>query len=339
MVALFPGQGSQKVGMGKELFENFQEARRVFEEASDALKKDLKKLCFDGPESDLTLTENTQPALLTVSIAAYRAACAHTGFSPGIVAGHSLGEYSALVAAGSLPLSLAVRLVALRGRSMQTAVPVGQGGMSALLGIEDAAAIALCAKATEEAKTARAKGEAEDLEVECIVEPANYNSPGQIVASGSRDALLKLTAAIAESGIPRAKCIPLDVSAPFHCRLMAPARDAMMRAFQDERAPFQAPSVPYLPNRTGRPSQEAGLIRELLLEQIDHPVLWRASMESLVLAGFRQAVEFGPGKVLQGLCKRNPVHVPGEAEAISLESTGVEGIAGIQNLEKGASAS
>jgi [acyl-carrier-protein] S-malonyltransferase len=306
-VALFPGQGSQHVGMAKDLYENFRLVQELFEEASDAISLDLRKLCFDGPESDLTLTENTQPALLTASVAAFRVAQKEFGFVPGAVAGHSLGEYSALVASDSLPFATTVRWVKTRGQAMQLSVPAGEGTMAAVLGLEDTAAELICKKATENARARRNSGENPDLTVEAIVEPANYNSPGQVVIAGSLDAVTEAIALI-KSGDPIAggKAIPLSVSAPFHCRLMRPARDRMAELFGLATAAERprTPAFAYVPNRTARLNREAGLVFELLVDQVDHPVLWKQSMLALLDAGADSAIEFGPGKVLSGLMKR-----------------------------------
>lgn len=308
--ALFPGQGSQHVGMAKDLHANFKVAREAFEEASDATRVDLKRLCFDGPESDLTLTENTQPCLLTASVAAFRVAQTELGFKPSAVAGHSLGEYSALVAAGSLQLGTAARWVKARGQAMQTAVPSGQGTMAAVLGMpgnEEETIRKLCSAATDSARAKRAQAAPEELTVEAIVEPANFNSPGQIVIAGSTDAVAEAVALIKAGGdFAGAKAIPLTVSAPFHCRLMRPARDRMADLFaqatQLERA--KTPLCPYVPNRTGRLTQEPGVVFELLVEQVDNPVLWTQTVTSLLDEGYDTGVEFGPGKVLVGLAKR-----------------------------------
>ncbi len=314
-LALFPGQGSQHVGMAKDLYTQFALAREIFEEASDAIGVKLSRLCFEGPDSDLTLTENTQPCLLVASVAAFRVAQKETGYTPAFVAGHSLGEYSALVAAGSLSLPTATRWVKERGKAMQQAVPAGQGTMAAILGLEDELVRKLCLAATESAKSKRARGETPpaltdlngELTVEAVVEPANFNAPGQVVIAGSTDAVAEAVAMIKAGGdFPGGKAIPLSVSAPFHCRLMAPARDRMAELFTLATAENRPQPLlcPYVPNRTARPTRETGLVFEMLVEQVDHPVLWKQTIENLLSSGITAAVEFGPGKVLQGLVKR-----------------------------------
>jgi [acyl-carrier-protein] S-malonyltransferase len=331
-MALFPGQGAQHVGMGRELCENFAEAREAFEEASDAVRRDLKKLCFDGPESDLVLTENTQPCLLTASVAAFRVAVRQLGFVPSVVAGHSLGEYSALVAAGALPLSTAARWVRERGAAMQRAVPAGQGSMAAVMGGDDWID-ALCAKATESARLKRAGATDDEVaySVEPIVQPANFNAPGQIVIAGSTDAVTEAVSLIKnESAFAGGKAIPLNVSAPFHCKLMAPARDRMAALFADAR-PDELPkqlACPYVPNRTAVLTREPGVVLELLIEQVDHPVLWKQSFAGLLEQGFGAGIEFGPGKVLAGLAKRIAQPL-GKTAAI----TGMGDLAGLKALE------
>lgn len=306
IMALFPGQGAQHVGMGKELFENFIEARETFEEASDATHINLKKLCFEGPESDLTLTEHTQPCLLTASVAAFRVAQKQLGFLPSVVAGHSLGEYSALVCAGALPLATASRWVRERGAAMQKAVPSGQGSMAAVMGGDDWID-ALCSKATAMAKAKRSSPEAHSFTVEPIVQPANFNAPGQIVIAGSADAVAEAVSLIkTDAQFSGGKAIPLNVSAPFHCSLMAPARNRMAELFSaatSSEKPMRL-ECPYVPNRTAILTREPGVVLELLVEQVDHPVLWKQSFAGLLEQGFELGVEFGPGKVLQGLAKR-----------------------------------
>ncbi len=305
VTALFPGQGSQSVGMAKNLYENFKEAREAFEEASDAIKVNLKNLCFNGPESELTLTENTQPCLLTASIATLRVAQSHFGFKASCAAGHSLGEYSALVAAGCFPLATAVHWVKERGASMQKAVAPGQGSMAAILGMDEVMVTKLCEKATQSAIEKRKSGSNPDITVEAIVQPANYNSPGQIVIAGSADAIQEAIALVkTDSTFSGSKAIPLQVSAPFHCKLMQPTRDRMAELFSKTTSKPQHPAFPYVPNRTAILNSEPGTIFELLVEQVDHPVLWQQSISMLLERGRTTFVEFGPGKVLTGLVKR-----------------------------------
>jgi [acyl-carrier-protein] S-malonyltransferase len=304
-IAFFPGQGAQHVGMAKELFENFKLVREIFEEASDATKLNLKKLCFDGPDSDLALTENTQPALLTASVAAFRVAETEKGFTPAAVAGHSLGEYSALVAAGAFPLASAARWVRERGRAMQIAVPAGLGGMAAILSVEDSVIEELCKAAVVAAKTKRSDSN-EGSSVACVLSPANFNAPGQTVIAGAADAVAEAVALLKAGTDFKGKAIPLAVSAPFHCALMEPARAKMAELFSAASAAETPKTLrfPYIPNRTAKLTTEASVVFELLVEQVDHPVLWRQSVSMLIERGFDRAVEFGPGKVLQGLAKR-----------------------------------
>ncbi len=305
LFAVFPGQGSQQVGMAKDLYTQFAVAREAFEEASDAISVDLKKLCFDGPESDLTLTENTQPCLLTASVAAFRVAQKELDFKPAAVAGHSLGEYSALVAIDCLQLSAAVQWVRERGLAMQKAVPAGDGGMAAILGLEDSLVEALCARAVEQAERTRS---AENLQTpKAIAEPANFNAPGQVVIAGSTDAIGEAIQLIKSGGeFAGGKAIPLAVSAPFHCQMMRPAREKMAEIFSNLHL-TQRPRplvLPYVPNRTGRLNLAPELVLDFLVEQVDHPVLWKQSIQHLLGAHYHAAVEFGPGKVLSGLIKR-----------------------------------
>lgn len=304
-IAFFPGQGSQHVGMAKDLYDNFKIVRELFEEASDATSLSLKKLCFEGPESDLQLTENTQPALLTASVAAFRVAETERGFIPSAVAGHSLGEYSALVAAGAFPLASAARWVRERGKAMQTAVPAGQGTMAALMGMDDEMVTNLCLAALSAAKAKRSSGERTDVSVDCVLSPANYNAPGQTVIAGSVDAVGEAIALI-KSGAFSGKAIPLAVSAPFHCALMAPARNRMSELFKAATAAEtpKALRFPYVPNRTAKLTSEPSVVFELLVDQVDHTVQWRQSVSMLISRGYTSAIEFGPGKVLQGLAKR-----------------------------------
>lgn len=324
-IAVFPGQGSQFVGMGKDLVENFRTAREVFEEASDSIRVDLKKLCFDGPASDLTLTENTQPALLTASIAAFRVAETELGFKPAWVAGHSLGEYSALVAAGAFTLAEAAMLVRERGKAMQEAVPAGEGKMAALLGSTEDQVNELCAEATRTAIGKRRDG-APPSRVDCTVEPANYNAPGQIVISGSKDAVNEAIAAAASRKI---KAIALDVSAPFHCSLMKPARERMAALFASRKSAAPTLRIPYIANRTGRLNVEVSIIASLLEEQVDHAVLWSQSMSHAIDQGASRLVECGPGNVLQGLMKRIA-----KDKGATIESFGIGSLEGLRASEQ-----
>ena len=304
--AVFPGQGSQHVGMAKDFFQNYEVARNVFEEASDAVKIDLKKLCFDSTEKELTLTENTQPCLLVASVAAYRVAYQEFRLVPNAVAGHSLGEYSALVAAGSLDLATAAYWVRERGLAMQKAVPAGEGSMAAILGLEDSAVESLCLAATQLAVEKRSTREIE-ISVPPLLECANFNAPSQVVISGSIDAIEEAIQLVkTDSRWSAGKAIPLQVSAPFHCKLMAPARARMAELFMraNHAQKPKRPICPYVPNRTARLTQEAGTVFEFLVEQVDHSVLWKQSVSTLLEQSYSVAVEFGPGKVLSGLIKR-----------------------------------
>lgn len=280
---VFPGQGSQRVGMGKALLEAFPESRAVFEEADRALGFALSQLCFEGPEPDLQLTANTQPAILVTSVAAYQA-LASRGVRPDRVAGHSLGEYSALVAAGTLSLAEAVVAVRRRGQYMQEAVPVGQGAMAAILGLD----LSAVEKACQEA----AQGE--------VVAPANINSPGQVVIAGHAGAVGRASDLCKTAGAKRA--VPLPVSAPFHCALMMPAQ---VRLEEDLAAlPFRDPSVPLVNNVDARVVGTAGECRDGLVRQVSAPVRWQESVERLTRDGVDSFVEVGPGTVLSGLVKK-----------------------------------
>jgi len=281
---VFPGQGSQKVGMGAAWLEQFAEARAAFEEASDAIGVDLAKLCREGPDDELQLTANTQPAILTVSAAIQRVLAGRVA-APDAVAGHSLGEYSAHVAAGTLTLADAARLVRRRGTLMQAAVPVGVGAMAAILGLAPEAVAAV---------TAEAAGD----EV-CAV--ANYNSPEQTVIAGHRGAVERASALAKERGARRA--LPLPVSAPFHCALMAPARAGLEPDLA--AAAFADPAFPVVVNIDAAPVRDGAAARDALARQIDGPVRWVDSVRCLVEElGVERFVEVGPGAVLSGLVRR-----------------------------------
>ena len=281
---LFPGQGSQYVGMGKDLKQNFKVAADVFAEADEALHEDLSKLCFEGPEDDLKLTRNTQPAILTVSIAALRVLQQETGLVPAMTAGHSLGEYSALVASGALQFTDAVAIVRKRGTFMQEAVPVGVGGMAAVLGMETEVLEQICKDSAE--------GQA--------VSPANYNCPGQIVISGHMEAV-KRAAARAEAAGAK-KVVMLPVSAPFHSALMKPAAEKLAKAL--EPVTVQDLKIPALSNVEADFYPSNNQVKRLLTEQVDHPVRWIEEMEKMVREGVDKCVEIGPGKVLNGLVRK-----------------------------------
>lgn len=281
---VFPGQGSQHPGMGKDLAEKFSAAKQVFEEADDALGFALSDLCFDGPAEALQLTENTQPAILAASIAALRAAESEGFPAPDFVAGHSLGEYSALVAAGALSLRDAVTTVRNRGRYMQEAVPVGTGAMAAILGADLETVNAACAEAAAGA----------------VCSAANINSPGQIVIAGDTAAIDRAMALLKERGAKRA--IKLNVSAPFHCALMKPAQDRL--AADLEKIAFADPKAPLVTNVDAAAVQSGEKARKSLVRQVSQPVRWRETVEFLINQGVQTFVEIGPGKVLSGLVRQ-----------------------------------
>jgi len=281
---VFPGQGSQYVGMGEDLCGQFGAAREVFAEADDALGFSLSELCFSGPEADLKLTENTQPAILTVSIAALRVLEAETRIRPAFVAGHSLGEYSALVAVGALSFRDAVKVVRARGRLMQRAVPAEHGAMAVVLGLATDAVRALCAEASH--------GQ--------VVAPVNYNGGGQVVIAGAKNAVSRAVALAKEAGAKRV--LDLPVSAPFHCRLMQPAADGLKEALRD--IPVHSFSVGVVTNVEADVNLDAVRVKSLLVEQAVHPVRWEESVQRLAALGCDRAIEIGPGKVLKGLIKR-----------------------------------
>ena len=281
---IFPGQSAQTVGMGKNLCDNFKEAREVFAEADEALHFKLSSLCFDGSETELNLTVNTQPAVLTVSMACLRVIEKNLEITPDYVAGHSLGEYSALVGTKAFSFSDGVKAVQKRGQFMQEAVPEGEGGMAAVLGLSREQVEEVCQEA--------AQGE--------VVAPANFNCPGQIVISGAAKALERAIVLAKEKGSP--KTVVLSVSAPFHCPLMEPAAKKLKDYLDDVTV---TPLVyPVVTNVEAMPNQEASLVKEILIKQVTHPVLWEDSVVAMRARGVTTYVEIGPGKILSGLVKK-----------------------------------
>jgi [acyl-carrier-protein] S-malonyltransferase len=287
---LFPGQGSQAAGMGKALAQQFPVAARTFAEADEALGMSLSTLCFEGPDDDLKLTTNAQPAIVTTSIAALRVFRQETGMQPTVVAGHSLGEYSALVAAGGLTLADALRIVRERGRLMQEAVPVGVGAMAAIFNLSADEVLQVCTEA--------AQGE--------VVSPANLNGGGQIVIAGHESAVRRAMAVAKSRGAKRA--VELAVSAPFHCALMSPAAEGLARVLV---AIAVSPLVvPVIANVTADVNQDPVRVKDLLVQQVTAPVRWEESMLKLKSLGCKVAIEVGPGKVLTGLLKRIVPELP-----------------------------
>jgi [acyl-carrier-protein] S-malonyltransferase len=280
---VFPGQGAQTVGMGKELYDHFKQAREVFEEANDTLCFSISKLCFEGPDEALKLTENTQPSVLTTSIAALRVLQEEKGIEPKLTAGHSLGEYSALVASGALSFAEAVQIVRLRGRFMQEAVPVGEGTMAAILGMEREEVERICQEASS--------GE--------VVSPANFNCPGQIVIAGHTHAVQRAIELVKGRG---KKATALQVSAPFHSSLMKPAGVRLSEALKDTT--IDELKVPVVTNVEAKANSKSERVKPLLVEQVSSPVRWEESMRWMVDEGIERVLEIGPGKVLSGLMKR-----------------------------------
>ena len=283
---VFPGQGAQKVGMGKALADTFPICRETFQEADEALGMSLSGLCFNGPESELALTETTQPAILAMSIAAHRAATSQ-GVTASFAAGHSLGEYSAHVAAGTLSFADALRTVRRRGQFMQEAVPVGEGAMAAILGGDEALVTQACAVARAELPGR-------------VVSPANLNAPGQIVIAGHADAVARAGELAKAAGAKRV--IPLSVSAPFHCALMKPAEERLeplLRAL-----PATDPRIPIVANVDAEPKVTAAAGIDALVRQVSSPVRWEDVVKRLIADGTRTFIELGPGNVLAGLVKK-----------------------------------
>ena len=293
---VFPGQGSQAIAMGKSLADQFPAARTVFQEVDSALGQHLSNIMWNGPEAELTLTENAQPALMAVSMAALRVLEAEHGITVAntakFVAGHSLGEYSALAAAGTFSIADTARLLKIRGKAMQAATPVGVGAMAALLGLDFATASAVAAEA--------AQGE--------VCQAANDNSDGQVVVSGSKAAIDRAIEIAKAKGAKRA--ILLTVSAPFHCALMQPAADAMAKALSEVQ--MHAPSVPLVANVLASPTSDPAIIRQKLVEQVTGTVRWRESVAFMAAQDVKLFVEVGAGKVLTGLAKKNA------AEAVAM---------------------
>ena len=303
---IFPGQGSQHVGMGKELADNFKIARETFQEADEALGFNISSLCFSGPEEELKLTSNTQPAILAASIAALRVLSSETGIHPVLLAGHSLGEYSSLTAANAMSFSDAVRTVRLRGKFMQEAVPAGEGTMAAILGLEADEVEDICRQA--------AQGE--------VVSPANFNSSWQIVISGHAEAVSRAVELALERGAKKA--IMLAVSAPFHCSLMKPAAEKLKEALQD--VPVYDIHTPVISNADAQPYPSKGKIKDLLVKQVNHPVRWEESMREMVSKNIKTVIEIGPGKVLTGLMRR----MTREVKTLNMED--LEGLKEISQL-------
>jgi len=282
---LFPGQGAQKVGMGRDLYENFAAARLVYEEASEALKKNIAKLCFEGPDSDLNRTENTQPAVLVTSIALLRALEGETGIKPCVTAGHSLGEYSAIVAASALDIAFAAPIVKLRGQFMQEAVPEGEGAMAAIIGMSAGDVEKLCRDAAE--RTGK------------VVVAANFNSPEQVAISGHAEAVAEAQELALTLGAKRV--VPLKVSAPFHSPLMKPAAEKLEPELN--KLPFRDAFCPVLANVDAEPHTKAAEFPPALAKQVIEPVQWTGCMKRLRELDVELAVEVGPGKVLTGLLR------------------------------------
>ena len=280
---VFPGQGSQRVGMGKALADAFPVCRATFAEADAVLHEPLSRLCFEGPEQDLMLTENTQPALLTVGVAAYRLLAARQ-ISPAFMAGHSLGEYSAHVAAGTLSFADGLRIVRHRGRYMQEAVPVGEGAMAAVLGLDESTVARACAEAAQDE----------------VVSPANFNAPGQVVIAGARNAVARASARARELGAKRVWSLP--VSAPFHCALMKPAEGRL--APELRALAVSDPRVPVVANVDAEPKRDGSGAIDALIRQVSAPVRWADVVRRLASEGVRAYVEVGPGSVLSGLIRK-----------------------------------
>ncbi len=281
---IFPGQGAQYIGMGKDIYDNFPVAKRIFEQADEALGFSITELCFNGNEEELKLTFNTQPAILTVSIALAEV-LKEKGITPTMAAGHSLGEYSALVAAEAMTFTDAVKIVRQRGRFMQEAVPVGQGAMAAVMGMDDERIVVICKQVEAEGDT---------------VQAVNFNCPGQVVIAGTTSGVEKAIAKLKENGAKRAVLLP--VSAPFHSTLLIPAAQKL-EAYLNQ-VQFKDAKIPVYSNVTAQPVTDAGKIKELLIKQAASPVLWTKLAEKMAEDGANVFVEVGPGKTLCGFAKK-----------------------------------
>lgn len=281
---VFPGQGAQAVGMGREFYDHYEVAKKLFEEADEALGYSITKLCFEGPEEELKLTANTQPAILTVSVIAQEL-LKENGVAPDIVGGHSLGEYSALVAAGVLSFSDAVVLVHKRGQYMQEAVPVGKGGMAAIIGLDNEVIGKACEEASKEAGA---------------VQPVNFNCPGQTVIAGTTEGVKAAVEKLSAAGAKKAVVLP--VSAPFHSTLMKPAAEKL--AAELDKVTLSDAKIPVVANYTGKLEQDAAEIKQNLVAQADHPVQWIQCVETMKAFGADTYVEAGPGRTLCGLNRR-----------------------------------
>lgn len=310
----FPGQGSQSPGMGRWLFDEFKIARQTFEEASDALKIDLKKLCFDGPEDELQKTENTQPAILTTSVVYFRCLNDIVDVKPLVAAGHSIGEYAALVTAGSIPLDLAVKAVRERGLAMQSAVPLGVGGMCAVLNLDEVEIQTFCQWATKESHLG-------------VIEAANFNTPGQVVISGVQATLDWAQKNWSNYKGPghdkKVRWIPLKVSAPFHCSLMKPAQERMKMVL--EEIPFQTSKWPIIQNVTAQEVTDPNTLRQNLVTQVSGAVRWTESVQRALHLGVTKGLELGHGQVLRGLNKKIDA---------SLETLSFQSVDELKNIEK-----